>query len=192
MSTNTLSGGSDAIFSLRIKTEDIPPQGLSGTLSVSGPERSAVASKLDLEEIASLDMEYELQRVGARRFRLKGHVNAAVTQRCVVTLEPLNSEIDEHFEVELWPEEEVEKFEFSEDEDGAAVSLDGPEPIVDQRIDVGQLAYEHLAAALDPYPRKPGAEFKWRDPHADTSDDSGTKPFAELRNLMRENDKSTR
>ena len=36
---------------------------------------------------------------------------------------------------------------------------DPPDPIVDGRIDLGALAVEFLALALDPYPRKPGAEF---------------------------------
>ncbi len=36
---------------------------------------------------------------------------------------------------------------------------DPPEPIVNGFIDLGQLAAEFLVLGLDPYPRKPGAEF---------------------------------
>ncbi len=36
---------------------------------------------------------------------------------------------------------------------------DPPDPIVNGRIDLGQLAAEFLALGLDPYPRKPGVEF---------------------------------
>ena len=52
---------------------------------------------------------------------------------------------------------------------------DEPDPIVDGKIDLGALAAEFLALGLDPYPRKPGAEFA--APVAEEDDDS---PFAPL------------
>ena len=36
---------------------------------------------------------------------------------------------------------------------------DDPDPVVDGKIDLGALAAEFFALGLDPYPRKPGAEF---------------------------------
>ena len=36
---------------------------------------------------------------------------------------------------------------------------DDPDPVVDGRIDLGALTAEIFALGLDPYPRKPGAEF---------------------------------
>ena len=37
--------------------------------------------------------------------------------------------------------------------------VDAPDPIVDGKIDLGALAAEFMVLGLDPYPRKPGAEF---------------------------------
>ena len=53
--------------------------------------------------------------------------------------------------------------------------------ILDGRIDLGVLAAEFLALGLDPYPRKPGADFA-APAEADISTDS---PFAALRQLAR-------
>ena len=40
-----------------------------------------------------------------------------------------------------------------------SIDDDAPDPIEDGRIDLGQYAIEQLALTLDPFPRKPGAEF---------------------------------
>ena len=56
---------------------------------------------------------------------------------------------------------------------------DPPDPIVDGKVDLGALAAEFLALALDPYPRKPGAEFA--APEVAEPD----SPFAELARLAK-------
>jgi hypothetical protein len=51
---------------------------------------------------------------------------------------------------------------------------DPPEPLPDGFIDLGALAVEFLALALDPFPRKPGAAFDSAD------SDETPSPFAAL------------
>jgi hypothetical protein len=53
-----------------------------------------------------------------------------------------------------------------------------PDEIVNGQIDLGALTAEFLALGLDPYPRKPGVDFDYRDP-ADEKD----SPFAALNKL---------
>ena len=55
---------------------------------------------------------------------------------------------------------------------------DAPDPIVDGKIDLGALAAEFLALGLDPYPRKPGAEFA--PPAADEPPDSPFDALAKI------------
>lgn len=105
-----------------------------------------------------------------------------------MTLEPVEGRIDESFAIEFWPPEEVAQLETDAEREGRAIPLEGPEPIVGGVIDVGQLAYEHLAAALDPYPRKAGASFEWQDSPVAQSAESGDKPFAKLSRLIRPKD----
>jgi len=59
-----------------------------------------------------------------------------------------------------------------------------PEPIVAGQIAVGRVVFESLAAALEPYPRKPGAVLDWQAPlPADAAATTATSPFAVLANL---------
>jgi len=57
---------------------------------------------------------------------------------------------------------------------------DEPDPIIDGKIDIGALAAEFFALGLDPYPRKPGAQFAPLKP-----DDAGEQPFAALQTLKK-------
>jgi hypothetical protein len=60
---------------------------------------------------------------------------------------------------------------------------DPPDPIVNGRIDLGALASEFLALGLDPYPRKPGVEFKSL---TEDADDARPSPFAVLGKLKKD------
>jgi len=60
---------------------------------------------------------------------------------------------------------------------------DAPDPIVDGKIDLGALAVEFMALGLDPYPRKPGAEFT---PPA--SDEALDSPFDALAKIAKKAD----
>jgi hypothetical protein len=53
---------------------------------------------------------------------------------------------------------------------------DGPEPLTDGTVDLGAIASEYLVLGIDPYPRKPGAEFQ---PPAE-AEDPARHPFAAL------------
>ena len=165
------------------KTDEISSNGVSGSLEVSAQDCAAIAKVLDLSSLDSIRMDFNLQRSGRGRFNLKAHLVADVTQSCVLTLEPIESKIDEQFTIEFWPPEDVARLESEAEEAGMDVPLDGPEPILEKRIDIGQMAYEHCAAALDPYPRKTDASFDWKDPQSDPDSEDGNKPFAELARL---------
>ncbi len=76
--------------------------------------------------------------------------------------------MDETVSLDCWPQEQIGR------EDAAAAQADPqglpaepPAPIVNGRIDVGAVAAEILASAINPYPRKDGVEFAWDDPKDD-------------------------
>jgi uncharacterized metal-binding protein YceD (DUF177 family) len=100
-----------------------------------------------------------------------------VGQTCVVTLEPLTSEVDEEIDAMFSPDAPPVPEATSGDEDGPAE--DPPEPIVNGAIDLGTLATEFLMLGLDPYPRKEGVVFEPLIAPADPAD----HPFAALKAL---------
>ena len=73
-------------------------------------------------------------------------------QSCVVSLEDFDSELAERFSVRFVPE----------GRESPELDLEADDEITYQgaSIDLGEAASEQLALALDPFPRKPGAELQ--------------------------------
>jgi hypothetical protein len=63
---------------------------------------------------------------------------------------------------------------------GTSGLLDWPEAIVEGRIDLGPVIYESLATALDPYPKREGARFRWAEDEGKEAETAKTGPFAAL------------
>ena len=124
-------------------------------------------------------------RAGSGRLRLTGQLQADVTQTCVVTLEPVDAQLEVPVEVEFWPAALVEEMERNAEESGNHGLLDWPEAVVDGRIDLGPVIYETLATALDPYPKRPGISFDWSQGHPEAAGEGKSGPFAALAALKR-------
>ena len=156
-----------------------------------GPDRAAreatpeelafVARALDLIACTSLRAEYAIAPTVGGHYRLSGRLRAEVSQACVVTLEPIDSMIEEEFEAVFWPQEDMPA-----PESGEVAIDDGPErePIVAGQIAVGRVVFESLAAAIDPFPRKPDAVLDSQSATpANALADKPESPFAVLSNL---------
>lgn len=158
---------------VHIKT-DIPEQGRTFERSATAEECHAVAAALDIPGCSRLETRYDVRPQPGGRYRVHGWIKAAVTLACVVSLEPLPEMVDEEFDVSFRPAADVEP-----DSNAEREILTEPEiePLVDGRIEIGRVVYEIVAAAIDPYPRKDGAEFEWSD---DKPDEKEPSPFAVL------------
>ncbi len=170
----------EPLFSRPYTTEKIPAGGVKGLVEASESERVQIAAALDLTGLKSFGMKFQLRRAGPRQFKFSGQLAAQATQDCVVSLRPVETVVDEKIEIEFWPPEDVAREEAEVESESMFVSLEGPEPIQDGVIDVGQLAYEHLAASLDPYPKEAGAQFDWSNPMQLEEEVSADRPFAAL------------
>jgi uncharacterized metal-binding protein YceD (DUF177 family) len=113
---------------------------------------------------------------------LSGTVSARLRQECVVTMEPIQTLVEESFQRRFVPADRIEpEQEFDPEGD------DPPEPLADQ-IDVGEIAAETAALAIDPYPRAPDSaveRISAAPPGAAPLDDDAVKPFAGLADLKR-------
>ena len=157
---------------------EIPEGGLHRDVQASEAERSAVASLAGLRDLPQLGASFDLTPAGAGRIRVHGRISAQAGQTCVVTLEPLTSEIDEEVDV-IFSDEPQPVAAAGPDEDEGALADDPPEPIVNGAIDLGALATEFLMLGLDPYPRKQGVVFEPVIAPVDPAD----HPFAALKAL---------
>lgn len=164
--------GAIADFSRPIKVEEIPAAGLDVSIEADAAERSAIARRNDLVELAKLAAEFKLRMLGRGEVKVTGLLKAAITQTCVVSLDPFSTEIISEIDVDFAPPRP-----------GGAENarIEDPDPIVDGRIDLGALAEEFLVLGLDPYPRKPGVQFD--ESKLDKESNATASPFEPLRKL---------
>lgn len=163
-----------------VAVEDIPETGEHFDLEADTEVRAAVARVAGLRDLPRLTASFDVTRRGAGGLHVAGSVSATVGQICVVTLDPVDNEIQETIDLAFVPQQAGEPSGEGEAEkpEPRDVKWNDPEPLVGGTIDLGALATEFLILGLDPYPRKPGAVFQ--PPH-DEKPDPG--PFAGLAKL---------
>ena len=171
-----------------IRVEAIRPRGGDVVVRAEAEQLPAIAAQLGLVSIESLEARYTLSRNG-ERVKLDGRIAARLHQACVVTLDPVESHIDEPVEVVFVPEGSKlarlplasESGEMLLDPDGP----DAPEIFSGDSIDAGEVAAEHVALAIDPYPRKADTGFAGHIESTD-KDDRKPSPFAVLKDWKKD------
>ncbi len=171
-------------FSRVIDLASLPAAGVRRAIEAEPAEREALAKRFGLPAIAALSARLEIVPIragGVAGARVTGDFAARVTQTCVVSLEPFETDVAEPIALDLLPPEALEA-----GEDADLYHDENVEPLDGDALDVGELVAQHLSLALDPHPRRPGARF---EPGPDAVGDSGVvtgdKPFAALGDLKR-------
>ncbi|HYD28224.1 DUF177 domain-containing protein [Brevundimonas sp.] len=147
--------------------------GVTRRLEPDAAARARIAKALDLASLDAFSAEMTLAPAPGG-WRLSGRVKASLAQTCGITLEPLPVEVDASFAIPLAEAESADG-----DSDEIVITLDdeSPDPIEGGQVDLGQYAVEQLALQLDPFPRKPGAEF------VQPPEPTEISPFAVLKQL---------
>ena len=156
-------------WSVPVAVEEIPETGLHIEIEAPAAVREAVAKLASVRELPRLSGVFDVTRKGAGA-HVAGQIEALVGQTCVVSLEPIESKVEESIDVTFSPSAD------------AATSDDDepPEPLIGGTVDLGAVATEFLLLAIDPYPRKEGAQFA-----APKADEGGERPFAALETLKK-------
>jgi uncharacterized metal-binding protein YceD (DUF177 family) len=157
-------------WNVPVAVHDIPETGRRFDLVADEAARDAVAALIGLRALPRLQAELDVTRYGRDGLHVVGTVSARVGQTCVITLEPIENDIEAPVDLVFAPT--LEKT--------AATSADAPEPLINGTVDLGAVATEFLVLAVDPYPRKQGAVFE-PPPISDT----GAHPFAALAALKK-------
>ncbi|WKA31506.1 YceD family protein [Bradyrhizobium roseum] len=171
-----------------IAVAQIPETGLHRDIEADHAVRNAVADVGGLREVLLVQASFDVTPERGGRFHVAGRVRARVGQTCVVTLEEIESDIDEPVDLVFAPPEQIPEMAalVDEAEEGDDEAPDPPEPIENGTIDLGRIATDALYLAVDPYPRKAGAVFEPVVEPADPED----HPFAALKALKAEPKKS--
>ncbi|BCH60025.1 metal-binding protein [Agrobacterium vitis] len=175
-------------FSYHVKVGHVSANAVRVRLEANDAERQGLAQLWKVLAVRSLKAELQISRWKRDGVRIKGVVEGEIEQACVVTLEPVLTQISEQVEQVFVPEgSKLARIvldgqgEMVLDPDGP----DAPEPFVGDTIDAGALVAEFAAMAIDPYPRKPGAEFSGHN------EDTGAQiirpsPFAALKDWKKD------
>jgi Large ribosomal RNA subunit accumulation protein YceD len=169
-------------WSVPVAVAQIPDTGLHRDIEAGPATREAMAEVGALREILSASASLDVTPERGGRFHVAGRVRARVGQICVVTLDPIENDINEPIDLIFAPPEQIP--ELSDLVDEAAESSeaipDPPEPIVNGIIDLGRVATDALFLGIDPYPRRSDAVF---EPPV-VADDPEDHPFAALKALQ--------
>ena len=160
--------------------------GLALTVSADKGERDLLARRFCVFEIKRLDADIHLVRTasGYERVCVDVHYSADLVQNCVVSLRPIEKNINERFSVIFANEttEVIGRESFSVEDS------DPPEGFSDGQLEIGGLVAEYLALALDPNPRHPDAALPgFVESGANgvkTTPEQASKPLKDLRRIL--------
>ncbi|WP_117194109.1 YceD family protein [Rhizobium terrae] len=182
-------GGEQPPFSYPVKVGHVSANAVTVRLEADPREREGLAKLWRVVSVGSLKAELQIARWKKDGVRLKGRVEADIVQSCVVTLEPVESRIDEEFEQIFVPEGSKLARVIANDTAEMVLDPEGPdlpETFSGDTIDAGAVVAEFAALAIDPYPRKPGVEFA-DHLEGDADEKSGRpNPFAVLKDWKKD------
>jgi len=162
-------------FSRPVGVNHLPRGGRTVAVEADEAERAALARRFDLIALDELKARFTLTPGRGDTVLVAGTLQAAVVQRCVVTLDPVPAAVEDEIEEIFADTEGREEDEIEVDPLAAEI-----EPLVGGRIDLGELAAQHLSLALDPYPRSPDAPEPSAEPAAEDRSET-RRPFAVLK-----------
>ena len=160
----------------------IPEAGLHRKIEADAAARQAMAEIAGVREVVAARAAFDLTLKSDGKVHVTGRVTARVGQDCVVTLDPIENEIDEPVDLIFAPPAQIPLLADLVDDDmeDDIEAPDPPEPIVNGQIDLGRIATDALFLGIDPYPRKEGAVFEAEI----EAGDPGDHPFAALKALQ--------
>jgi hypothetical protein len=180
----TAAAAVDLPWSMPVVAAEVPETGRHVELAPDEAARQAIAKLAAVVALPRLKATFDLTRRGAEGLRVEGRVLATVVQNCVVTLEPIESNVDEAVDLVFQPEpgEQLQSEESADDAGFLALDTEEPpETLVGGMVDLGTLATEFLLLGIDPYPRKDNAVFD-----APPAGDPAGHPFAALAVLKKD------
>ena len=140
----------------------LPQRGMPVKLVATDEERAALARQFDLIEVKTFTADLTVAKWRRDGVKVTGTVSADIVQSCSITLEPLDAIAENEVDAVFVPEQS-KLARVNTDANGEIVldpdGPDAPETFAGDHLDLGQVAAEFFGLAIDPYPRKPGAEL---------------------------------
>lgn len=137
--------------------------------------RKKIAKRLGVPSVERLEGDVSV-RAGKTDILIEGLLRATLVRECVSSLEEMTEEIDEGFEISFLRQEP--------EDSGDEEAEEPPEIHEDDTLDLGELLVQQLSLAMDPFPRKQGAQ-SLADEYGRAEADS---PFRDLKGMFDKNE----
>ncbi|WP_020398835.1 YceD family protein [Kordiimonas gwangyangensis] len=178
----------DISLDFMLPVQEVERDGRSYRLEASEAELAALAERFNLIEFGSLKADIEVKDRGAEQgIFVTGTLDAAFTQRCIVSLEPVAEEMSTSFELMLVDEATADRMDAEE------VYLDDDAPEYDalegDMIPLGEIVAQTVSINMNPYPRAEDAELNVGNKKNISVNEEELKkpnPFAVLDKLRKE------
>ncbi|MCL4679522.1 MAG: hypothetical protein KJ017_13105 [Alphaproteobacteria bacterium] len=175
------------------------------TLKIAPDESQTrtIVKRLGIDGLEGVEARITLRRNnGNMVIHVQGIITAKAFQKCIITLAPLEIDIEAPFEA--WYADSSQTLSFTKAKRERDIEKDNieqpildeaedPEPVVDGRIDLGELVVQHLSLNIDPYPRAIGASYALGDDDVTVAHKTGEayhNPFEALKNWRDKEGKS--
>lgn len=158
-----------------------PRQKTTFVIQPDAARRKEIAAELGILDLPRLRFRATLSSAPADAWDLTADLDAKVVQACIVTLDPVTTDLSEPVHRVFSPHTTpptAEETEMSDDE---------VEPL-GQSIDLDAVMIESLSLALPLYPRADGAAMDDAAPDTSEPEDDARKPFAGLADLLGKRD----
>ena len=166
------------------------------TLQADEDECRDLARRFSVEAIKDVKADLVLQKT-AGIIQVKGQFSCTVTQNCVVSMEPFDTSLSEPVEGWFADKENTVSFAAAKKERDVAKhqaeveildEKDDPEPIIEGRIDLGELVAQHISLAIPLYPHKEGVNYEIGDENIQLDENSPLRknPFEALKDWKEE------
>lgn len=142
-------------FSVRIPVDRVPSAGMRERIEADAAARDALAARFSVPAIESLVGDFTIRLLaGGPMIHVSGTLSARLTRSCVVSAAPVPEAVDVDIDVDFAPPGMID-----ENVELTLADADPPDAIEGDAIDLGELAAQQMALAMDPYPRAPDADL---------------------------------
>jgi Large ribosomal RNA subunit accumulation protein YceD len=172
--------GTGGPWQVPVSVHDVPASGRRFELEADAATRAAIAKSAGLRALPRLQASFDVSRHGADGLHVVGRVQATIGQECVVSLDPIDNEVEETVELIFVAGATPGAGDAPGRETMEIGDVEPPEPLLDDTVDLGAIATEFLLLGIEPYPRKPDAVFQ--EP---AIEDESEHPFAALAALRK-------
>ncbi len=175
-------------FSRPFQVDKLGPNPKKIHIQADETELKALKKRFSLDEIVNFEGEVMLHRLSGKKIEVRFQAQAHITQECVVTFKPVETDIKLEFvriyDSSLATENEEKEIEIDIE------SSEELDPIIDGMIDLGQALAEELGLEVPSFPRADNTEFQefGIGPEITQEEVNSSNPFSVLAKLKQKSD----